>query len=205
MAIFGYARCSTNDTKQNIERQIRELKEIGCTDDTIFVEWESGSKEDRKELNKLFHTIQEYDTIAVVSIDRISRSTKQFIDIIEMIERRHLKFIISKSFVVDCTTNKMDIMTEALLKVISVFSELERKMICARVQSGVDNAKAKGVRLGRPKTTYDDIPTIFFRYLPLFQKKELNLTRYALVTGLSIPTIYKYLEIINKQNTKSIN
>lgn len=200
MTIWGYARCSTNETKQNIERQIRELKEMGCTDETIFIEWESGSNENRKELNKLLNIIQPFDTLVVVSCDRISRSSKQFISIIELIEKQHLKLIVGKNFVVDCTTDKMDIMTEALLKVISVFSELERKMICARVQSGVDNARAKGIKLGRPKTTYDKIPQIFFYYLPKYNKSEINKSEFSKLTSLSIPSIYKYLDIVNNNS-----
>lgn len=199
MTIWGYARCSTNETKQNIERQIRELKEMGCTDQTIFIEWESGSKENRKELNRLLNTIEDFDTVAVVSVDRISRSCKQLISIIELIEQRHLKLIIGKNFVVDCTTDKMDIMTEALLKVISVFSELERKMICSRVQSGVDTARAKGVKLGRPKTTYDKIPQIFFKNLPLYTKGVINKSQFSSITGLAYKTIFKYLSIVNNQ------
>lgn len=200
MTIWGYARCSTNETKQNIERQIRELKEMGCTDETIFIEWESGSNENRKELNKLLNIIQPLDTLVVVSCDRISRSTKQFISIIEFIEKQHIKLIVGKNFVVDCTTDKMDIMTEALLKVISVFSELERKMICARVKSGVDNARAKGIKLGRPKTTYDKIPQIFFYYLPKYNKSEINKSEFSKLTSLSMPSIYKYLDIINNNS-----
>ena len=90
-------------------------------------------------------------------------------------------------------------MTEALLKVISIFNELERKMICARVQSGVNNARAKGVKLGRPKTTYDTIPESFFRYLPKYQNKEINKSEFARLSNLSYPSIYKYLEIICKK------
>lgn len=197
MIIYGYARCSTNESKQNIERQIRELKEIGATDNTIFIDWESGSVENRKELQKLINTVNKGDCVAAVSIDRITRSTKQLIDIIELVEKMNLKLILG-DFVVDCRSNKMDIMTEALLKIVGVFSELERKMICTRVQSGIDNARAKGIKLGRPKTTYDSIPSIFFRILPKYQNKEINLTQFALLTKLSIPSIYKYLDIIKK-------
>lgn len=199
MTIWGYARCSTNEVKQNIERQIRELKEVGATDATIFIDWESGSVEDRKEFTKLKNAVKEFDTIAVVSVDRISRSVKQFISFIEFIEKMHLKLIIDKTFIVDCTTDKMDIMTEALLKVISVFSELERKMICARVKSGVDNARAKGIQLGRPKTTYDKIPQIFFYYLPKYQNNEINKSEFSRLTSLSMPSIYKYLDIVNNR------
>lgn len=199
MTIWGYARCSTHEAqnKQNVERQIRELKERGCTDKTIFFEYESGSVENRKELSKLLSIVQEKDTIVAVSVDRITRSTKQLIDIIEFVEKEHLKLILG-TFIVDCTSNKMDIMTETLLKVVGVFSELERKMICARVQSGIDNAKAKGIKLGRPKTTYENIPECFFRYLPKYQNKEINKSEFSRLTNLSYPSIYKYLEIVNK-------
>ena len=200
MTVWGYARCSTNEKKQNIEMQLKDLKETGATDETIYVEWESGSKEDRKELNKLFNAVRDYDTISVYSIDRVSRSSLQFIKIINFIEEHHLKLIITQSgFIVDCTSNKMDIMTEALLKVISIFNELERKMICARVQDGVNNATSKGIKLGRPKTKYEDIPESFFRYLPKYQKNEINKSEFARLSNLSYPSIYKYLEIVNKK------
>lgn len=197
MKVWGYARCSTSESehKQNIERQIRELKANGVTDNTLFVEWESGSVEDRKELQKMFNSVDRGDCIVAVSIDRISRSTRQMIDIIEFVQRMNLKLILG-TFVVDCTSKNMDIMTEALLKVVSVFSELERKMICARVQSGINNARAKGVQLGRPKTTYEDIPECFFRYLPKYQSKDINKSEFSRLTNLSMPSIYKYLEII---------
>ena len=90
-------------------------------------------------------------------------------------------------------------MTETLLKVISIFNELERNMICSRVQRGVNNARANGVKLGRPKTTYDDIPTIFFQFLPMYNNKTINLTQFSDVTHLSIPTIYKYCEIVRNK------
>ena len=48
MTIWGYARCSTNELKQNIDSQIRELKELGCKEETIYIEWESGLKKIEK-------------------------------------------------------------------------------------------------------------------------------------------------------------
>lgn len=197
MTIWGYARCSTNETKQNIERQIRELKEMGCMDETIFIEWESGSNENRKELNKLLNIIQPFDTLVVVSCDRISRSTKQFISIIEFIEKQHIKLIVGKNFVVDCTTDKMDIMTEALLKVISVFSELERKMICARVKSGMANAKAKGSQIGRKVVdSVSDIPADFVKYYSLYKQGTINKSMLTDLAKVSYPTTLKYIKII---------
>ena len=60
---YGYARCSTNELLQDINRQKRELKELGATDETIYFEYESGTKTDRPEFNKLLSVVQPGDTI----------------------------------------------------------------------------------------------------------------------------------------------
>lgn len=61
--IYGYARCSTNENLQDIERQVRELKQQGATDETIYKEYESGTKTNRAELDKLLNIVQSGDTI----------------------------------------------------------------------------------------------------------------------------------------------
>lgn len=58
--IYGYARCSTNEKLQDINRQVRELKQQGATDTTIYLEYESGAKEDRAELSKLLSANVKY-------------------------------------------------------------------------------------------------------------------------------------------------
>ena len=61
--IYGYARCSTTEDKQDINRQTRELKQLGATDETLYFEYESGTKIDRAELNKMFNAVREGDTV----------------------------------------------------------------------------------------------------------------------------------------------
>lgn len=68
--IYGYARCSTNEKMQDINRQVRELKQQGATDTTIYLEYESGTKENRKELNKLLNIVQSGDTIIATEVSR---------------------------------------------------------------------------------------------------------------------------------------
>lgn len=77
--IYGYARCSTNEQMQDINRQIRELKQQGATDKTIYKEYESGTKDDRMELNRLLTLIEPGDTIIATEVSRITRSTKHVI------------------------------------------------------------------------------------------------------------------------------
>ena len=79
-----------------------------------------------------------------------------------------------------------------------IFAELELSMIRARVRSGMENARAKGVKIGRPQVTVDDIPAVFLRHYPSFKNKQLNLSELARVCGLSRTTIYKYIKLLEK-------
>ena len=194
MMIYGYARCSTNEKMQDINRQVRELKQQGATDTTIYLEYESGMKADRAELKKLLSVVQSGDTILATEVSRITRSTKQLCDIIELAKEKHIKLVLG-TFVVDCS-KELDPMTEGMLKMMGVFSELERNIISQRVKSGMENAKSKGKAIGRPAVTADDIPAIFYRHYPKYQKGEINKKEFSRLCSLSYPTIYKYLRIV---------
>ena len=193
---YGYARCSTNEELQDINRQVRELKQKGATDTTIYLEYESGTKENRAELNKLLQVIQPHDTIVSTEVSRITRSTKQLCDIIEFAKDKHIKLVLG-SFVVDCT-KELGPMTEGMLKMMGVFAELERNMISQRVKSGMENARAKGKNIGRPTTTANDIPSIFYKHYPKYKNGEINKSEFSRLCGLSYPTIYKYLAIVER-------
>ncbi|MBK6088283.1 recombinase family protein [Ruminococcus difficilis] len=192
--IYGYARCSTNDQLQDVHRQVRELKHKGAKDETIYYEYESGMKSDRPELNKLLKAVNLGDTIIATEPSRMTRSTKQLCEIIEFAKEKHIRLVLG-TFVVDCT-KELDPMTEGMLKMMGVFSELERNMISQRVKSGMNNARAKGKSIGRPKTTADDIPNIFYRHYPKYKNGEINKKEFSRLCDLSYPTIYKYLKMV---------
>ena len=196
--IYGYARCSTSEKEQDINRQIRELKQQGAKDKTIYREYESGMKVNRAELAKLLDIVQPGDTIISTEVSRITRSTKQLCDIVEFAKEKHIKLVLG-SFIVDCT-KELDPMTEGMLKMMGVFAELERNMISQRVKSGMENAKAKGKAIGRPSVTVDSIPAIFFRHYPKYKQGEINKAEFSRLCGLSYPTIYKYLKIVDGIN-----
>ena len=69
-------------------------------------------------------------------------------------------------------------------------------IIRARIRSGMQNAKAKGRKVGRPRVTKEDIPTIFLRHYPELVSGKLNVSELARVCELSRPTVYKYLRLI---------
>ena len=192
--IYGYARCSTNEELQDINRQIRELKQLGAAEETIYREYESGTKNDRVELQRLLAAVRNGDTIVATEVSRITRSTKQLCEIIELAKDRHIKLVLG-SFVVDCT-KELDPMTEGMLNMMGVFSELERNIISQRVKSGLQNAKAKGVAIGRPATSEDTIPSTFFKYYPKYKRGEINKAEFARLGSVSYPTIFKYIYIV---------
>lgn len=192
--IYGYARCSTNESLQDINRQIRELKQQGAEEKTIYREYESGTKTNRAELQKLLDIVKPGDTILATEVSRITRSTKQLCDIIELAKNRKIKLVLG-TFVVDCR-KELDPMTEGMLKMMGVFAELERNMISQRVKSGMENAKAKGKTIGRPAVTADDIPANFYKHYPKYKKGEINKKEFSRLCSLSYPTIYKYLRIV---------
>ena len=191
---YGYSRCSTNMTKQDISRQIRELENKGVKKENIYFEYASGIKEDRTELKKLLAVVKKGDTIIATEVSRITRSTKQLCEIIEFAKNKHIKLVLG-SFVVDCSKD-LNPMTEGMLKLMGVFSELERNIISERVKSGLDNARAKGKAIGRPATTEDDIPSSFYKYYPKYKNKEINKREFARLCDLSAPSIYKYLALV---------
>lgn len=197
--IYGYARCSTNEEKQDINRQKRELKNLGVTEDkNIYWEYESGTKTDRAELQKLFDIISEGDTIVTTEVSRLTRSTKHLCEILQIVKDKQLILNIGGSFLVDCSKGELDPMTEGMIKMWGVFAEMERNIISQRVKSGMANAKAKGSKIGRPVITKDNLPDKFWKYLVLFNNKEISISAFAKLVDCSRTTIYKYLEIIKK-------
>ena len=194
--VYGYARCSTNEELQDINRQVRELLQLGVPHTNIYREYESGMKTNRVELNRLINTVKSGDTIISTEVSRITRSTKQLCEIIEFAKDRHIKLVLG-AFVVDCT-KELDPMTEGMLKMMGVFSELERNMISQRVKSGMQNAKAKGRKIGRPTTTAENIPSVFYKHYPKYKKGEINKAEFSKLCSLSYPTIYKYLRIVEE-------
>ena len=156
--IYGYARCSTNELRQDIDRQKRELLKLGVEDKKhIFFEYESGAKTDRIELQKLLDALKPGDSIAVTEVSRLSRSTKHLCEIIQLVQKRNIRLIIN-NFIVDCRSNEIDAMTKGMILMWGVFAEMERDMISNRVKSGMENARSKGRRIGRPRIELSNLP-----------------------------------------------
>jgi DNA invertase Pin-like site-specific DNA recombinase len=202
--VRAYIRCSTNETKQDLQRQVRELEKQHQVD-KFYKEYVSGSREDREQYNRLLEDLETGDTILATEVSRLSRSTKQFVELLELVKRKGLRLIVG-TMVIDCRDNaKMDVMTEATLKIMSVFSELEKQMTSERVKSGMENAKAKGKVLGRPKATTEDVPAKFKDSYKLYLDKKINVTDLAKLNDLSRTTVYKYIRILEAEGEAESN
>ena len=191
---YGYSRCSTNETRQDINRQVRELKAAGA--EQIFVEYEHGDAKVKSQQQAMFAEATAGDTIIVLEVSRLARSTQQLCEIIDLVREKHLRLVIVGSITLDCRNGQADPMSEAFLQMAGVFSQLELAMIRARVRSGMENARAKGRQIGRPQVSKEDIPATFLRHYPAYKSKQLNVSELARVCDISRTTVYKYIGLL---------
>ncbi len=193
---YGYARCSTNESKQDINRQVRELKAAGAEE--IFIEYEHGDAKIKSQQAQMFAGAAAGDTIIVLEVSRLARSTQQLCEIIDTVREKHLRLVIVGSITLDCRNGQADPMSEAFLQMAGVFSQLELAMIRSRVRSGMENARAKGRHIGRPQVGKEDIPAAFLRHYPAYKNKQLNVSELARVCDISRTTVYKYIGLLEK-------
>ena len=144
-----------------MNRQVRELKAAGAKE--IVTEREHGDKV-KQNLDLLLLAAEEGSTLICCEVSRLSRSTQQLCEIIEIIKTKHMRLQILGSITIDCRNGDIDPMSQAFVQMAAVFAELELSIIRARVRSGLQNAKEKGRVGGRPRTTTNDIPPIFYKH-----------------------------------------
>src|SRR5712671_5905089 len=142
MTMFGYARVSTRD--QDFAGQVAELTAAGCA--KVFREKASGAKRDRAELTKVIAKLDVGDVLAVTRLDRLARSTRDLLNVIESISSRGAGFKSLKDAWADTTSPHGRLM----LTVLGGLAEFERELIRDRTGEGRKRAKARGQSLGRP-------------------------------------------------------
>ena len=141
--LLGYARVSTQD--QDTTAQIAALRTAGC--ELIFQEKASGGRWDRPELHRLLGQLRKGDVLVVWKLDRLSRSLKDVLSLMEKIAQAGAGFR-SLTEVIDTTSPAGRMM----MQIVGTFAEFERAMLRERTQSGLDIARTQG-RVGgrRPK------------------------------------------------------
>jgi DNA invertase Pin-like site-specific DNA recombinase len=142
---IGYARVSTQE--QDTQAQITALTEAGC--ERIYQEKASGGRWDRPELHRLLDQLRKDDVVVVWKLDRLSRSLKDLLLVLEKIEAAGASFT--------SLTEAIDTGTPAgrmMMQIVGSFAEFERAMLRERTKNGLDAARKEG-RVGgrRPKLT----------------------------------------------------
>ena len=143
MPLFGYGRVSTRD--QDLAAQDAELRAAGCA--KVFKEKASGAKTDRPELAKVIRKLEPGDVLVVVRLDRLARSTRDLLNVLDEISKRGAGFRSLKDTWADTTTPHGKLM----LTVLGGLAEFERSLIAARTGEGRKRAQERGVRFGRPR------------------------------------------------------
>lgn len=143
---IGYARVSTQD--QNLDRQLDNLRAAGC--ERIFNEKMTGTKSDRPELRTMLLTLRPGDTLVIDSFSRLSRSTKDLLDLVEKLTDMGV-YLVSLKENLDTTTATGKLM----LTMLSALSQFERDLIAERTVDGLKAARARGRSGGRPSVGTD--------------------------------------------------
>ena len=178
--LIGYARVSTQD--QNLELQNSALKEVGC--EQFYQDKLSGSRIHRPGLEQALSALRKNDTLVVWKLDRLGRSVKGLIDLINDLHKKNIHF---KSITdnVDTTT----VSGRFFFHMMASLAQMERELIAERTKAGLAAAKAKGRVGGRKrkmtKSKVESAKKLLANGIP---PKEV-----AQNLGISIPTLYRWI------------
>ena len=189
--LIGYARVSTDD--QNLDLQKDALTQAGC--ERIAEDRLSGAKADRPGLKSVLDYARTGDVLVVWRLDRLSRSLK---DLIEMVTLLEAKGISLKSLHEAIDTSSSS--GKLIFHIFGALAEFERNLIRERTRAGLNAARARGRRGGRPMVLSLDKRALSVK---LYDEKEHTVAQICQMMGISKPTLYKYIEaqreIISKQ------
>lgn len=181
--IIGYARVSTKD--QNLQMQIDALKNANCEE--IYSEKASGKKVDRGELERVLTQLRTGDVLVVYSLDRLGRTAKQLIELLNEFKERRIHFKSLTEGYFDTSTP----MGEAIFQIIAILKAMEVNVLRERTRDGLRAARARGKNGGRPVGSYDKIKAA--AAVSLYSKKG-TISNITKVLNISRSTLYQYLQ-----------
>ncbi|MBU3182753.1 recombinase family protein [Clostridium psychrophilum] len=185
--VFGYARVST--IEQSLDRQLDVLKLAGAEE--IIQEKITGTKADRPGLNKLLGKLRKGDVILISDLTRLSRSTKDLFNLVELIEKKGTNIKSLKESWLDTTTSQGKLMFTFMAGI----SQFERDLISERTKEGLASARTRGKVGGRkPKLDITKKKAVY----ELYQQKKTTVKDICSMFNISKPTLYKSIEEISK-------
>lgn len=185
--IYGYARVST--AEQNAARQVKQLKEAGC--EIILEEKLSGATVDRPELQKLLNDLKSGDIVIVSDLTRISRSSRDLFELVDMIKSKGASLKSIKDTWLDTTSDNP--YSAFLLTVMAGVSQLERDLIKQRQAEGIALAKESGKYKGRPKKYSQRHPGMNHA-IELYQTNKYTVKQICEITRVSRSALYREIQ-----------
>ena len=181
---IGYARVSTKQQCDSLDNQITVLKKEGCKE--VYSEIISGASalSKRKELTKLLEKIKKGDTLVIIAIDRLGRSLKNLIEIINDLQERSVNFYSIKE--------RMDTSTDTgmlMFNMMGSIAEFERKLINGRIKDGVKRAMDLGKYKGRQHSVDMGIRR---EYVEMMLNEKYPVSYVAKMAKVSRQTLYKW-------------
>lgn len=181
---IGYARISTRD--QNLDLQLDAFRKAGC--DEIYEETASGAKADRPILDGLISHVREGDVLIIWKLDRLGRSLKNLVDIINLLSQKKVG-LQSLSDPVDTTTTH----GRLIFNIFASLAEFERDIIYERTKAGLSSARARGRVGGRPSGLSKKAMSVACAAETLYLERKLSVRQIAEQLGIGKNTLYSYL------------
>lgn len=182
---IGYARVSTDD--QHLDLQRDALRQSGC--DNVYEDQVSGAQAVRPGLTMALEVVRAGDTLVVWRLDRLGRSLRDLIDLVERLDARGIGL---KSLCENIDTASSG--GKLVFHVFGALAEFERNLIRERTQAGLSAARARGRRGGRPKALDASKRELALR---LYQEREHSIDEICRMMGISKTTLYNYLAAAN--------
>lgn len=179
----GYARVSTSE--QNISTQLEILKEKGC--EKIFTDIASGVREDRSGLNEMLSYLRKNDIIMVYKTDRIFRSLKNMIDLIDKFNEKGILFKSLTEPAFDTTSAN----GKFIIQIFGAVAEFERNLISERTKFGLEGARKRKKLLGRPKGASQGSIEKYQFAKHLYDNKNIAIDKACRQAGISKATFYR--------------
>jgi DNA invertase Pin-like site-specific DNA recombinase len=180
--LIGYARVSTDD--QNLDLQKDALTQAGC--ERILADQQSGVKAERQGLQAALAYARTGDTLVVWRLDRLSRSLKDLIELVTQLEAQGIGL---KSLHETLDTSSSS--GKLIFHLFGALAEFERNLIRERTQAGLQAARARGRKGGRPKALDAEKRALAIQ---LYEEKTRTVKQVCQMMGISKPTLYKYIE-----------
>lgn len=200
MNVYGYVRVSSKD--QRADRQLLALRDAEVPSQNIFIDKQSGKDFNRPQYRKLLKKLQENDLLVIKSIDRMGRNYEEILEQWRIITREKKADISILDMPLLNTCKRENGLTgtfiaDLVLQILSYVAQTERESIHRRQKEGIQAAKIRGVRFGRPKK---EIPSQFPFFFQKWQSGEISGREAARMLGVSHKTFFQWTK---RQETKN--